>query len=226
MERPDYNGPTLRLSQLVDAESGDGVDEDAHRLCPGHVVWLTFDRWGETPGVSAHPACTDPKVNGHRDAYSMSMGSGARSGPMTEEQKAERRTVVANNKAWDAATEVRRAFLTKIAQRKTPPSGAEALISAAVAQVGNYGTNKHPNDAWAALSIDGGKIGREVKAKNTTAKRHTVMTLSLVLGQWEAAAGRHTWRGPTEWDTRIMTSLITWGYSPSDVEKIVSGTTT
>lgn len=223
VERPDYDSATIRLSQLVDADSGERLDEESHRTCPGHVVWLTFDRWGETPGASAHPACADPKSNGHRDAYSMSIGSGAaRSGQMTEEEKAERRTVVANNKAWDAATEVRRAFLTKVAQRKTPPSGAEALVSAAVAQVGNYGTNKHPHDAWAALSIDGAKIEREVKAKNTTAKRHTVITLAVALGQWEAAAGRHTWRNPSLWDSRVMKALVIWGYSPSEVEAIVS----
>ena len=46
-------------------------------------------------------------------------------GPMTEEQKAERREVVANNKAWDSATTVRRTWLTTFFARKTaPPDGA------------------------------------------------------------------------------------------------------
>lgn len=225
VDRPEYHDTTIRLSQLLDAASGERLDAEAHRACPGHVVWLTFDRWGENPGAAAQPGCTDPKSNGHRDAYSMSIGTGARSGPMTEEEKAERRTVVANNKAWDAATEVRRAFLTKIAQRKTPPTGAEALISAAVAQVGTHYNTKTAQDASGVLSLDSGKVAKEVKAKNTTAKRHTVITLAVVLGQWEAGADRHTWRNPSDWDKRVMNTLITWGYTPSDVEKIVSGTT-
>ena len=223
VERPEYGSTVIRLSQLVDADSGDRIEEEDHQACPGHAVWLTFERWSETPGATAHPVCTDPKTNGHRDAYAMSIGSGqSQTGPRTEEQKAERREVIANNKAWDAATEVRRAFLTKMAQRKTPPTGAEAVISAAVAQVGNHGTNKYPRDAWEALNVDGTKIGREVAAKNTTAKRHTVIALALVLGLWEANAGRHTWRAPTEWDARVMKALITWGYTPADVESVVS----
>ena len=31
-----------------------------------------------------------------------------------------------------------------------------------------------------------------------------------------------TWRRPSEWDNRIMTALIGWGYSPSDVETLLT----
>ncbi|HEX4100422.1 MAG TPA: hypothetical protein VHY21_07720 [Pseudonocardiaceae bacterium] len=48
---------------------------------------------------------------------------------MTEEQKAARREIVANNKAWDSATTVRRAWLTTFFARKTAPPEAARWIA-------------------------------------------------------------------------------------------------
>jgi len=220
IERPDYDSKTAGLDRLVDADSGERITAEGHAACPGHAVWLEYRRWGSNPGIIQNAVCTEPKVNGHKDQWA-STGVQSR-GPMSEQEKAERRTLIANNKLWDAATEVRRTFLTKIAQRKTPPSGAEAIISAALAQVGTYRSNTNPAQAWEALALDATKVGKEVTAKSTTAKRHTVIALAVVLGTWEADAGRHTWRNPSPWDTRIMNALTGWGYTPSDVEALVS----
>ena len=49
-----------------------------------------------------------------------SSGAGA-AGPMTDEQKAERRTLIANDKAWASAEVVRREWLTEFLSRKTMP---------------------------------------------------------------------------------------------------------
>jgi len=49
----------------------------------------------------------------------------------------ERRLVIENNKAWRSAETVRREWLTGFCSRKTPPTGAEALICEAVA-TGQY----------------------------------------------------------------------------------------
>lgn len=72
------------------------------------------------------------------------------------------------------------------------------------------------------LDLDGDKIEREAHAKNTTTKRHTVLALARVLGQWERHAGRNTWRNPGPWDAVVMTALIAWGYPASDLEKAVA----
>ncbi len=56
-----------------------------------------------------------------------------------------------------------------------------------------------------------------------TAKAASVRTLAAVLCAWEETSGVHTWRGPSEWDGRIMNALIGWGYEPSDVGRILIG---
>ena len=56
-------------------------------------------------------------------------GSQSKSGPMTDEQKAERRTLIANNKAWASAEVVRREWLTTLLSRKTLPKDAAVVIA-------------------------------------------------------------------------------------------------
>lgn len=221
IERPAWNSAAEELGRLVDKATGEDITPEAHVACPGHAIWLDFQRWGNEPGVQQHTVCTNPKANGHKDRYSDTGGASAR-GPMSEEEKADRKTLIANNKAWDAATEVRRAFLVKVAQRKTPPTGAEALIAAALAHAGNYGSNKGPADALRTLSPDPAKITKEITAKATTAKRQTVIALAVALGTWEADANRTTWCNPNKWDARVMGHLIEWGHSPSEVETLIT----
>ena len=55
----------------------------------------------------------DPEALGftvQKDLYG-SISSGAQLGSMTDEQKAERKELIANNKEWDAAETVRREWL-------------------------------------------------------------------------------------------------------------------
>ena len=79
--------------------------------------------------------CTDPDGNGHaRHTYrGTTLPGEAPGGPMTEAQKAERRTLIANNKAWDAAEKVRRAWIADaFLTRASPPKNAEAFLALAV----------------------------------------------------------------------------------------------
>src|SRR3954467_6647689 len=61
------------------------------------------------------------------------MGSGAGGGTMSEEQKTERRVVVANNKAWDSARPVRRRWLTTFLARRSAPKDAPQWTAATLA---------------------------------------------------------------------------------------------
>ena len=51
---------------------------------------------------------------------------------MTEEQKAERKLLIANNQEWDAAEVVRRAWLVQHIARKTLPKDAVSVIAASL----------------------------------------------------------------------------------------------
>lgn len=223
--QPEYGGKAERVHNLVDATSGEDLDAEAHEKCDGHAVYVRAKKNWDTGEMEAEHVlyCTDPKGNGHRDRYGQSTGRTA--GPMSEEEKAERRRVVANNKAWDAATEVRRTWLAKFVQRKTPPTGAEALITAAITGLDQWGpSTKTHRDACTAVGLDADKTGKEIGNSRTTVKRQTVLALAHVLGQWEAGAGRTTWRNPNPWDARILTTLAGWGYTLSEVEQEVTKT--
>ncbi len=52
---------------------------------------------------------------------------------MSEEQKAERRKVIANNKAWPAATEVRRTFVRELASRRSAPRSVLRYVAEVLA---------------------------------------------------------------------------------------------
>ena len=58
----------------------------------GHIAAVVKD-WS---GVGAEYFCTDPNGNGHRDRFK---NRGTATAPMSDEQKSERREVVANNRA-------------------------------------------------------------------------------------------------------------------------------
>jgi ParB family chromosome partitioning protein len=66
----------------------------------------------------------------------------------------------------------------------------------------------------------------EMAAKAATPKAATMLTLGCVLAAWEDSTGKHTWRGPTRWDTRVMGALTEWGYLPSDVEALLTASRT
>src|SRR5690606_25017025 len=61
----------------------------------------------------------------------------------------------------------------------------------------------------------------QIATKATTPKAAVMTVLGAVVAAWEESTGRHTWRNPTAWDTRVLGALIEWGYQPSDVERLL-----
>jgi len=152
-----------------------------------------------------------------------------------EAESAERRRVIANNKAWKAAEVVRRQWLTGLLARRTVPAGTEVLIARAV--VGREYTLSHamehghevlmnllgvvPVEREAACYYGNRAMCAQVVEQATTPKAALMRTLAAVVAAWEQRADTHTWRNPTEWDDTIMTALIGWGYPASDVERLL-----
>ena len=147
----------------------------------------------------------------------------------TEEQKAERKELIANNKAWDSAEKVRRAWLTTFLSRKTLPKDALAFTARTAAtnggQFSKEVTDRHrlartllgigefsysgPDSLIALIEHQPGRVGHVLTA--------------LALAAHEAATGKHTWRNPSPDARAYFTALAAWGYSLSDVEQIVLG---
>ena len=193
--------------------------------------------------------CTDPEAAGLHYAYGprtsrADEGSASSEGEAErdeeaearrEAESAERRRVIANNKAWKAAEVVRREWLTGLLNRRTVPIGAEVLVARAV--IGREYSLSHAlqhghvllPDLLGVKTPEGHaegsmsqreRIPRIIEAA-TTPKAAIMRTLAAVLAAWEERSGTHTWRNPGGWDAVVMTALTGWGYPASDVEQLL-----
>jgi ParB family chromosome partitioning protein len=146
---------------------------------------------------------------------------------MTDEQKAQRAEVVANNKAWKSAETVRREWLATFAARKTSPKDAATFVATQVA-TGTYtlrrAGEKHHGLARTLLGLPAHQYGDAnplpgLIAKASTARAQQI-TLVLVLAAIEAETGVHTWRQASPQVSAYLTALAAWGYGLSDVERL------
>lgn len=165
----------------------------------------------------------DPKAAGFRK----NSGSGVTSGPMTDDEKAERRTLIANNKAWASAEIVRREWLAEFLSRKTLPKDTATVIAQGLTthrrEVGTAVGNGN-NLARTLLSIErsgyyeGDKLAAFIGQSPGKAQH---VTLAIVLGGIEDSTSKATWRYPNPVSALYFKQLAAWGYGLSEVEQIV-----
>lgn len=233
-EEWDYPEPVTTDS--ADGDSEEETDEGADEEDPEPVkvftaTWVVTDveASGLVYGSRVHGSASDPESGAASDGE-----DATRAEEEAEAKRQERRTVIANNKAWVSAETVRRDWLAGFLTRKSAPKGAEALICEAVL-TGNYTLSKamdhrHPM-LFKLLGIDvpSGYYGagyeecQKIATKTTTPKGATMTVLAAVLAAWEDSTGKQTWRNPTGWDARVLGALAEWGYEPSDVERLLLG---
>ena len=154
-------------------------------------------------------------------------GSQSKSGPMTDEEKAERRILIANNKAWASAEIVRREWLTTLLSRKTLPKDAAVVIAKGLTvhrQAISTATREGNELAHQLLGMEPSGYSANDKLtaliEQTPAKSQHV-ALAIVLGACESATSKQTWRYPSSTDANYFALLARWEYSLSDVEQIV-----
>lgn len=165
---------------------------------------------------------SDPKAAGFRKE-----GASA-AGPMTDEQKAERRTLIANNKAWASAQVVRREWLTTLLSRKTLPKDTAAVIATGLTvhrQAVSLATRDGNTLAHELLGIGRGGYWEADKLAalvEQTPDKAQHVALAVVLGAIENVTSKQTWRHPSPTDRAYFTQLAAWGYGLSEVEQIVT----
>jgi ParB family chromosome partitioning protein len=239
---PDNTEPASRfgtsirqLRPTASDPSGTALDEAAHASCPGHAVHLeVFRRYGRELIVEPTYLCTAPEAHGHtsRWDHSGSASTGRQPGPMTEEEKADRRRVVANNKAWDSATTVRLEWLTTFLRKPAPPKDAARFIATTLAG-GSHDVRRamESNHPLACELLGLGKApapytgaSNPIDAAVETAKpaRLTMITLGLLLAALEGGTSRNSWRSPSGETKRYFTVLQAWGYPLAPVEQLVN----
>ncbi|WP_109211338.1 MULTISPECIES: ParB N-terminal domain-containing protein [Microbacterium] len=223
-ERPsDYNTAPYRVRMLRTADD-EPVDPDTIQGQPGVAVYVATYHGGE---ARAEYYLDDPTALGYTVREESGYGTGgAQSGPITDEQKAERKELIAHNKEWDAAETVRREWLTQFLARKTAPKDAQTVIAEALTgarwKIAD-GLTRGSTTAKTLLGIDGADYGDQI-AEYLTAHPHRAVhvTLAVVLGGIEQNTNRNTWRTPGPDTAWYLRALADWGYTLCPVERIAA----
>jgi ParB family chromosome partitioning protein len=251
VDQPAHTDAARHLAQLD--HDGTPLTPETHAACPGHAAYLVAgyepagapdgddgdgNEDGDGDGDGASPGyqrvfqpryvCTDPDAHGHVDRYPPPAGTGPGrpAGPLSEQDKAERREVIENNKAWRSATTVRREWLRTFAARRAAPRGAGRFAAACLA-AGDHELRRalergHP----AARDLLGRKDTPLTAAQladlieKATEPRAQVLTLAVVLAAYEDTLDVPAWRRPSPAARRYLAALETWGYTLSDVERL------
>jgi ParB family chromosome partitioning protein len=212
---------------VTDMSARPALDAESHAVCAGRAVM--FRAWGEPVPVEV---CTTPEA--HRRRYPSYRGSTVKTAPSTPEEeqeqkdaeKAARRELIANNKAWDAADALRREFVVSLFQRKTLPKDWTLFIATTTTRFAGLIRNDVSYGVRTLLGVDtenayGAQGVAEWVEKNPTKAGHVV--LAHAVSAFENAADRNWWRYPTAEGKTYLTQLAAWGYRLTDVEKIATG---
>ncbi|MEU7583795.1 ParB/RepB/Spo0J family partition protein [Streptomyces sp. NPDC041068] len=219
--------PARPLTDLVTAD-GTALDAEEHATCPGHAAFLDRDEpvtvW----------VCQDWKKCGHQ--LSPKAPKDARENKSREQEKEERRTVIANNKAWRAARPVRHEFLARLCTKKGHASSATWSMTLSTLTGTMYlfehFIETHDTELMASfLRVPDPNAQRSSKWNRvkapfadviaaTPAARRWQILLALTCAAYEQQAmGDSAWRGePSTETTEWLAFLKTEGYALSDIE--------
>lgn len=134
-------------------------------------------------------------------------------------EKAERRRLIALNKAGDAAMSVRRKFVTEMLQRKTPPKGTATFIAEQL--IADPYLLQRGGDV--ASELLGADIRSGELLDHATDARAEVVLLGVTLGSLELLTPRDAWRGPGSVQAAYLRFLAANGYGLSAVEQVIVG---
>jgi len=214
-----YDDTYIRIGDLVTGEGKRVTPDDL----PTDGERFVFVRSYISGSVDVTHFVTDYKALGFRKD-----GSTAPSGPMTDEQRAERRELIANNKAWASAETVRREWLTALLGRKALPKDAGLFVARGLTANRSTVADSMSRGnclAHALLGIDhdgsmwsGDNLATSIEANPGKAAH---VTLAVVLAGIESHTSKDTWRHPTRDMSAYFGQLTAWGYAASDVEHLV-----
>lgn len=166
--------------------------------------------------------------NWEDNGYSLqTYGSERAKGPMSDEEKAERKQLIERNKAMDDATEVRKNFLVTLLQQKCLPKGYETFMAKTLCSR-RYEVNRAEMSLVARIlglstespSSDYG-VGEET---SKSAKRANQAMFAMSLATYEKLIVRDSWRNTkgneADMIAEYLDYLQAWGYLLSDIEKI------
>ncbi|MET3176391.1 UNVERIFIED_ORG: ParB family chromosome partitioning protein [Arthrobacter sp. UYCu721] len=208
----------LYVSAARRADGQDATDEDAN-------AYVITSNW--QGNHSAKPVITAWEALGFTAKHERyDGGTAVQKGPMTEEQKAERRTLIENNKLMMSATTVRRDWVASLLAKKQAPKGWQYFTVHAITHhsevAGGYegkvatdilGIKTEESTAWAWNPL------RDHVAKTTT--RPEFSLIALICAGYEKTIVKDSWRTPHQSHRDYLNQLVTWGYTVSETEQII-----
>ena len=216
-----YDDTYIRIGDLLTKDGNKVTADDL----PTDSERFVFVRSYISGSVDVTHFVADYKALGFRKDTG---SGGSQSGPMTDEQKAERRELIANNKAWASAEVVRMEWLTTFLGRKTLPKDTALFVARALTTHRSSVSDAMSRGnglAHSLLGLDhdgsmwsGDKLAAYVQANPSKAGH---VTLAVVLAGIESHTSKDTWRRPTRDMSAYFGQLTAWGYAASDVEQIV-----
>lgn len=241
IDQPAWDNKAWRpLTRIRGRRKGADLKPADHEKCPGHAAYIAVEYDWSTGSrkagkVYAMYGCRDWVANGHKDRYDdpvdAARAAGAGAGTVQDDATAERRKVIANNKAMDAAMIVRREWLKTFLAGATPPKDAAAYLATALLRYGPRLADGMRKDLVAKLtgvpslphfahSRNGGTEGPvdSPQVEAASEKRALMIALGQVLAAVEATIQRDTWRNPSLELRDWLLALREWGYGLSDVE--------
>jgi hypothetical protein len=161
------------------------------------------------------------------DAAAKSPHEFARTGGMSEQEKADRRRIIANNKAMEAANPVRRSkFLAPLFAGKTAPKDTAQFL----AEI----HDRNPSALGALASTEGRAMYAELVhpgkrrkpgSRNVPTRlsdaRYQILTLASVAAAIECRITRESWRHKDATVALWLSFCVHSGYDPDDVERLI-----
>ncbi|MFF2277909.1 ParB/RepB/Spo0J family partition protein [Agromyces sp. NPDC058126] len=234
-DRHAREGEFTRLHMLTDAAEDaterPALSADAHQSCEGHALVVLV--WGaDEDEIDREHVCTRPEAHQPRFPQygTVSVAGQSKTAEQVEaEQEAKRdarRRVIANNKAWKAATPVREEWVQALLARKALPKGAAAFIATTLTEH-QHDVNAYTDKAGHLLGLDGYDMGTRLATlvKNTPMKAgHVNLAVALAVGE-NRTADKHQpgWRYPSALSAHYLRQLETWGYRLTDTERLAAG---
>lgn len=203
----------LHISSALNQNGDPATEADAN------AVWISARYDGTIYEIAV---IADPQATGFTSRYT----TGINAGPMTDQEKEDRRTLIAHNKGMDAATEVRRRWVRTLLSHKTPPADWTAFVAETLATPHHRSDFGRIQDSLITEifgTLKGGTAQDQARHMKTG---HHRMILAITLASIERTIDRQSWRNPSGYHRAYLTQLVTWGYEPSAVEQIIIDPTT
>jgi ParB family chromosome partitioning protein len=213
----DGDNENVRVTSLNRPDGEPATEEDAN------AVAVTT---GYNGTHSTVPVIAGWQEMGYTLRYGGYGSSAAPKGPMTEEQKAERKTLIENNKLMQSATTVRREWVKNLLARKQAPKGWQYFTVHAIA---HHSETASGYEGKVAAEMVGAKFEESTQWAWNPLKDHIARTttrpefalIALICAGYEKTIAKDSWRSPGQTHRDYLNQLVHWGYTASDVEQII-----